>query len=71
MDTGDKCYELENIVSSLDILIMETNDRDWVNEFKYLKYKAQDELQKANEDLKKEVELEHKERNREYWKGTL
>lgn len=50
--------ELDNIISTLDILIGEITDKDYIDLFNETKYTAQDELDRIEEQLA-EIEREN------------
>lgn len=63
MDYQEKYDELDNIVSSIDILIDEINDKYYIDMLNVLKYQAQNELEEVEEKLQEENEREEMEMN--------
>lgn len=53
-DTQEKYDELENIISSLDILIDEITDEYFKGSLRDLKYEAEEEMEKLEEILREE-----------------
>lgn len=72
MDASDKYYELDNIISSLKVLIFEiTYCKDYVNELNFIKEKAEKELEDVINELEKENKAEEKEQFRKYYEGRF
>lgn len=71
MDDLDKYYELDNIMSSLDILIRETNDEEWREEFQALRDQAQREFDEVHARVSRSSKRELIEADRDYITGRL
>lgn len=71
MDDLDKYYELDNIMSSLDILIRETNDQEWREEFQALRDQAQKEFDEVHKRVSKSAQKELIQADRDYIEGRL
>ncbi len=63
MDLQRKYDELDNIVSSIDLLIDEITDKNYIDTLNEIKYQAQDELAEVWEKLQKQYEKEEEEMN--------
>lgn len=66
MDYQDKYDELDNIISSLNILIDEITDKNYIEQLQEIKFEAMNELEKIEPILQKIYDEEQKEMNREY-----
>ena len=51
MDLQRKYDELDEIVSSINLLIDEIDDQDYIDDLNEIKYRAQDELEEVQEKL--------------------
>ena len=71
MDDTDKYYELDNIMSSLDLLIRETNDKEWREEFQALRDQAQKEFDEVHARVSKSIKKELIQADRDYITGRL
>lgn len=66
MDLQRKYDELEEIVSSINLLIDEIDDQDYIDDLNEIKYRAQDELEEVQEKILEENEREEREMNRQF-----
>lgn len=66
MGTQDKYDELDNIISTLNVLISEVNDVDYKFELEYIRDNAEKEIKEVEDILRAEAEAEMKEANRQY-----
>lgn len=64
--TQEKYDELENIVSTLDLLIDEVEDEYFQRSLRELKFEAEEQMEALNEDLMNEHYLEYEQANMEY-----
>lgn len=71
MDDLDRYYELDNIISSLDLLIRETNDKEWRDEFQALRDQAQKEFDEVHERVSKGANKELIQADIDYREGKL
>lgn len=71
MKNQDRYDELDNIVSSLNILIDEITDKDYVDMLNEIKYQAQDELEELEEILQAEQWQEFQQTNNDFERGRL
>lgn len=66
MDLQRKYDELDEIVSSINLLIDEIDDQDYIDDLNEIKYRAQDELEEVQEKLQEENEREEREMNYQF-----
>lgn len=76
MDLQRKYDELDEIVSSINLLIDEIDDQDYIDDLNEIKYRAQDELEEVQEKILEENEREEREMNYQFersrfWWKTL
>lgn len=66
MDYQQRYDELDEIVSSINLLIDEIDDQNYIDDLNEIKYRAQDELGEVQEKLQEEYEREEKEMNYQF-----
>lgn len=71
MDYQDRYDELDNIISSIDILVDEISDKDYKDRLNEIKFDAQDEKEKVEKRLEEEKEEEGKQQEKEYLKEAI
>lgn len=71
MDNQDKYEELENIITSLDMLIAEIIDKTYKNQLEDIKREAENELNEVRLELSKQKKKETEERFREFKESRL
>jgi len=71
MNNQDRYDELDNIVSSLNILIDEITDKDYIDMLNEIKYQAQDELEELEEILQEEQWQEERQMNYDFERSRL
>ncbi len=71
MDYQDRYDELDNIISSIDILVDEISDKDYIDRLNEIKFDAQNEIEEVEEKLEKEREEEENQLEKEYWEGVI
>lgn len=71
MDLQDRYDELDNIISSIDILVDEISDKDYIDRLNEIKFDAQNEIEEIEEKLEKEREEEEKQQEFEYERSVL
>ncbi len=71
MDYQDKYDELDNIISSLDILIDEISDKNYIEQLQEIKYEAEAEMQEVDEKLQEEYRKEECTREQEYLREAI
>ena len=65
-DKQEKYDELDNIVSTLDVLIGELEDEHYIEMLREIKFEAEEEMEGIQEDLRKERDAEEREMNYQY-----
>lgn len=71
MNLQDKYDELDNIISSIDILVDEISDKDYIDRLNEIKFDAQNEIEKVEEELEKERTEEEKQQEKEYLEEAI
>ena len=71
MDYQDKYDELDNIISSLDMLIDEISDKNYIEQLQEIKYEAEDEMQEVDEKLQEKYKKEECTREQEYLREAI
>lgn len=66
MDLQRRYDELDEIVSSINLLIDEIDDQNYIDDLSEIKYRAQDELEEVEEKLQEEYEKEQREMNHQF-----
>lgn len=67
----DKYYELEEAISTLEMQIKESKDKDVVSILENCKDKLQEEFNNIKDDTESIWENEKKELENEYWRSVL
>lgn len=63
--------ELDNIISSIDMLIDETTDKDYIDRLNEIKFDAQNELEEVSEKLEEEQRREEIQQDKDYWREAI
>ena len=71
MDYQDRFDELDNIISSIDILIDEISDRDYIERLNEIKFEAENELEEVSEKLEEEQKREKRQLEYEYESSVI
>lgn len=71
MDLQQRYDELDEIVSSINLLADNITDNDYIDMLNEIKYQAQDELEEVQEKLQEENEREEREMNRQFERGRF
>ncbi len=71
MDLQERYDELDEIVSSINLLIENITDKDYIDSLEEIKFDAQNELEEIEEELQKEQEAEEREMNYQFEKERL
>lgn len=71
MDYQERYDELDNIVSSIDILIDEITDKNYIEQLELIKFEAQNELDEVSEKLEEDQEREIRQQEREYFMEAI
>ena len=71
MDAQERYDELENIESTLRVLIDEITDEDYKDQLQLIMYDAQNEKEEVEEQLRVEYDAEEREMNRQYERSQI
>lgn len=71
MDYQGRFDELDNIINSIDILIDEISDKDYMDRLNEIKFDAENELEEVSEKLEKERRRDEMQQERDYWKEAI
>lgn len=71
MDIQERYDELDNIESTLRILIDEITDRDYIEQLQETMFQAQNEKEELEEQLQEQYDREERKQNYEYEKSKL
>jgi hypothetical protein len=71
MDIQERYDELDNIESTLRILIDEITDRDYIEQLQETMFQAQNEKEELEEQLQEQYDREERQQNYEYEKSKL
>ena len=58
--------DLDNIISTLDVLINEISQKDYIEELELIKYRAMSEKEDVEVELQKEYDREEEEMERQF-----
>lgn len=71
MELQDRYDELYNLISSLDSLMNELTDKNYIEQLELIKFEAQTELEEVSEQLSAEQERECAEMNYQYERSVI
>lgn len=71
MDKQERYDELDNIYSTLDVLIDEITDKYYIDMLSSLKYEALDEKEELEIELQRIYDKEEKEMNQEFERSRI
>lgn len=71
MDLQDRYDELDNLISSLNSLMDELTDKNYIEQLELIKLEAQNEFEKVSEQLSAEQEREYVEMNYQYERSVI
>ena len=71
MDLQDRYDELDNLISSLNSLMDELTDKNYIEQLELIKLEAQNEFEKVSEQLSAEQEREYAEMNYQYERSVI
>lgn len=71
MELEDKYDDLETIISTLEYLIDDIEDEEYIAELREIKWKAEDELKELEPLLEAQHEKEERQQISDYWKSVL
>lgn len=71
MELQDRYDELDNLISSLNSLINELTDKNYIEQLELIKFEAQNEFEEVSEQLSAEQEREYAEMNYQYERSVI
>lgn len=71
MELQDRYDELDNLISSLNLLINELTDKNYIEQLEFIKFEAQNEFEEVSEQLSAEQEREYAEMNYQYERSVI
>jgi hypothetical protein len=71
MDLQDRYDELDNLISSLDSLMDELTDKNYIEQLELIKFEAQNEFEEVSKQLSAEQEKEYAEMNYQYERSVI
>ncbi len=71
MELQDRYDELDNLISSLNSLMDELTDKNYIEQLELIKYEAQNEFEEVSEQLSAEQEREYAEMNYQYERSVI
>ena len=71
MELQDRYDELDNLISSLNSLINELTDKNYIEQLEFVKFEAQNEFEEVSEQLSAEQEREYAEMNYQYERSVI
>lgn len=71
MDYQDRYDELDNIIRTLDTLVDEITDKDYIDRLNEIEFDAQNELEEVSEKLEEEYKKEEIQREYEYERSVI
>lgn len=71
MELQDRYDELDNLISSLNSLMDELTDKNYIEQLKLIKFEAQNEFEEVSEQLSAEQEREYAEINYQYERSVI
>ena len=71
MELQDRYDELGNLINSLNSLINELTDKNYIEQLELIKFEAQNEFEEVSEQLSAEQEREYAEMNYQYERSVI
>ena len=71
MELQDRYDELDNLISSLNSLMEDLTDKNYIEQLELIKYEAQNEFEEVSEQLSAEQEREYAEMNYQYERSVI
>ena len=71
MDLQDRYDELDNLISSLDSLMDELTDKNYIEQLELIKFEAQNEFEEVSKQLSDEQKKEYAEMNYQYERSVI
>ena len=71
MELQDRYDELDNLISSLNSLMDELTDKNYIEQLELIRFEAQNEFEDVSEQLQKQKEQEENQEDKEYWEAVV
>lgn len=71
MELEERYSELQEIITRLDNLIDEITDKEYIEDLREIKWRAEEELEEIEPKLQEEYDREEKQQLRDYWNSVL
>lgn len=71
MELQDRYDELDNLINSLDSLIGELTDKNYIEQLELIKFEAQNEFEEVSKQLSAEQKKEYAEMNYQYERSVI
>lgn len=71
MELQDRYDELDNLISSLNSLMEDLTDKNYIEQLELIKFEAQNEFEEVSEQLSAEQEREYAEMNYQYERSVI
>lgn len=71
MDLQARYDELDNLISSINSVIDDLTDKNYIEQLELIKYEAQNEFDEVSEKLQEQRDREEKEQENEYWRTVI
>lgn len=71
MELQDRYDELDNLISSLNSLMDDLTDKNYIEELELIKFEAQNEFEEVSKQLSAEQEREYAEMNYQYERSVI
>lgn len=71
MDLQDRYDELDSLISSINSLIDDLTDKNYIEQLELIKYEAQNEFEEVSEKLQEERDKVEREQEKEYWEAVI
>ena len=71
MELQDRYDELDNLISSLNLLMEDLTDKNYIEQLELIKFEAQNEFEEVSKQLSAEQEKEYVEMNYQYERSVI
>lgn len=71
MELQDRYDELDNLISSLNSLMDDLTDKNYIEQLELIKFEAQNEFEEVSKQLSAEQEKEYMEMNYQYERSKI
>ena len=71
MELQDRYDELDNLISSLNSLMDDLTDKNYIEQLELIKFEAQNEFEEVSRQLSAEQEKEYMEMNYQYERSKI